>query len=93
MPRQPDSWDQLRSDIAADPETRAALQEVLEKEAEDFLRSCVKFAKKMCLMEDAWQGRRILTQAALWMIEANQSADKELAVAQSPKATTEAFRH
>lgn len=75
-----DSFERLMDDIAADPAGRKALQSVLDDEAEQFLVLCVQFARRIQLMDDPWQGRRILVDAMLWLKDANQKAARELTV-------------
>ena len=79
----PDSFDQLKVDVAADPAGREALQAVIDEKATDFLIACVRFAHRMQLMDDPWVAQRILTDALLWLKDANQRASRELTVRHS----------
>lgn len=86
-----DSIEQLMADMAAEPEGRAAIQRVLDDEAEDFLRVCVACAKRIQLMEDPWAARRIMVDVTIWATELKRRLDKEVTVNRTPTDTSSAF--
>ena len=63
-----------------------------DAKALEFLKAAVKFAKSMAVSDDPWLGIRCLTEAVIWLKDAQARIDKELASQRKPKSTSEAFR-
>lgn len=77
---QDDSLEAIALDLSQDPEAGPAFRTALNQKAEAWLTLCVKFAKKMCLLDNYGRGIMILNEAMIWMIEANQRAEREVKV-------------
>ena len=87
----PDSPEQLKSDLAADPDVRAAMQAELDDYAEQFLRGAVRLARQVQLMDDIWTAKRVI-ETLLWSVaEANKQVAKDVLVKGKPKNTAGAF--
>ena len=65
--------------MAADPAVRPILDARVDDQAQHFLVTAVKYAKKWALLDDPWLGERILADATVWLLEADHRLKKEIA--------------
>lgn len=91
VPPTTDSIEQLRADMAADPEVRPVLDQRIRDQAQEFLILAMEYARKMLRTDDPWAGERLLIEALIWMREAHKNMDRELAAKEGPKTTVKAF--
>lgn len=87
-----DSIDDLKADLAGEPEAAAYLREQLHLEAENFLTLCVKCARDIEKMDDVWKARSIIFDVTVWAKELKTRLDKEVFVTTRPKNTIGAFK-
>ena len=79
--RQPnDSLAGLRSDLQNEAEVGDHLIAEVDQQIALFLDECVKFSIAMKFMDDYFAAERILTEALIWMREANVKIQIELSV-------------
>lgn len=75
----PDSIEQLRADMAEDPNVRPILDARVYEAAHAFLVVAMTYARKWRRMPDPWEAERILVDARVWLEEATKRLDKEVA--------------
>lgn len=92
MSESEDSIEQLKADLAAEPDAGAYLRETLHLEAENFLTLCVKCARDIEKMDDVWKARSIIFDVTVWAKELKQRLDKEVFVTTRQKNTSSAFK-
>lgn len=78
MSESTDSIDDLKADLAAEPEAAAYLREQLHLEAENFLTLCVKCARDIEKMNDVWKARSIIFDVTVWAKELKTRLGKEV---------------
>ena len=88
----PDSIEQLQADMTRDPNVAPLLKPRTEEMVREFLDQAVRFSVQWQTMDDPWEAQAILTDALIWVREANKRIDKVVAANRRPKSTAEAFR-
>jgi hypothetical protein len=87
-----DTIEAFKADLAAEPDADAYLREELHRQAEDFLRLCVKCAKYIELLDDVWKAQEVMLDVTVWAKELSVRLGKEVVVKKRAKNTVGAFK-
>lgn len=87
-----DSWDKFEADLAADPDARVYLEDQVVVSAEEFIKVCVRCARRIAQIDDPFRVLEIMADVTIWATELNSQLDRELVVKTKAKGTAEAFK-